>query len=92
MDCIDLGSDSEDEEFSSSLTATVSSYKREESVYVCIELSDLGLLSVVQLEDKISCEKARVASILDRLEQKVAQDKEERANKLKAFKVSWVLL
>lgn len=70
----------------------MSSLKREESVYVCIELSDMVLPSVLQLEDKISCEKARVTSILDRLEQKVAQDKEERANKLKAFKVSWVSL
>lgn len=50
------------------------------------------LLSVFQLEDKITCDKARVTSTLERLAQQVAQDKEERAKKCKAFKVSWFLL
>ncbi|XP_056903244.1 E3 SUMO-protein ligase ZNF451 isoform X1 [Takifugu flavidus] len=60
LECIDLGSDSEDEGFSSSLTGT--------------------------LDDKITCHKARVTSTLERLAQQVAQDKEERAKKCKAFK------
>uniref|UniRef100_A0A3Q3WM71 C2H2-type domain-containing protein n=1 Tax=Mola mola TaxID=94237 RepID=A0A3Q3WM71_MOLML len=38
------------------------------------------------LEDDITCHKAHVTSTLDRLAQQVAQEKEERANKCRAFK------
>lgn len=66
--------------------------KPKKRVHVCGGIYEIVLLSVLQLEDKINCEKARVTSTLERLAQQVAQDKEERANKCKAFKVRWVLL
>lgn len=94
LECIDLGSDSEDEGFSSSLTGTVSGYAQNAN-RVCMRefyFGEVVLPSVLQLEDKITCHKARVTSTLDRLAQKVAQDKAERANKCKAFKVRWCLL
>lgn len=42
---------------------------------------------LLQLENKITCHKARVTSTLDRLAQQVALEKKERANKCRAFKV-----
>lgn len=41
----------------------------------------------LQLDDKITCHKARVTSTLDRLAHQVALEKQERANKCRAFKV-----
>ncbi|XP_068183154.1 E3 SUMO-protein ligase ZNF451 isoform X2 [Antennarius striatus] len=55
----------------------------------CIDLTsnseDEGCSSST-LEDKITCHKARVTSTLERLAQKVAQEKQQRANKCRAFK------
>uniref|UniRef100_UPI0037E93749 E3 SUMO-protein ligase ZNF451 isoform X3 n=2 Tax=Semicossyphus pulcher TaxID=241346 RepID=UPI0037E93749 len=45
----------------------------------------------VSLEDKITCQKARVTSTLDRLAHKVALEKKERANKCRAFKEKQIL-
>lgn len=59
---------------------------------MCRGVYEIVLLAFFQLEDKITCDKARVTSTLERLAQQVAQDKEERAKKCKAFKVRWVLL
>lgn len=59
---------------------------------MCREIYAIVLLCLLQLEEKITCDKARVTSTLERLAQQVAQDKEERANKCKAFKVRLVLL
>lgn len=59
---------------------------------MCVEGFKKLFCSVLQLEDQITCEKARVTSTLERLAQQVAQDKEERAKRCKAFKVRWVLL
>ncbi len=41
----------------------------------------------LQLDDKVTCHKARVSSTLDRLAEQVALEKKERANKCRAFKV-----
>lgn len=57
-----------------------------------IEFCKTVMPSVIQLDDNLTYHKARVTSTLDRLAQQVAQDKEERANKCKAFKVRCILL
>lgn len=49
----------------------------------------LCLFIFLQIEDKISRNKARVSSTLDRLAQKVAREKQERIDKCRAFKVSF---
>ncbi|XP_047459935.1 E3 SUMO-protein ligase ZNF451 [Mugil cephalus] len=65
-------------------------------VLECIDLSsdseDEGCSSVaVTIEDKISRHKAHVASTLDRLAHKVAQEKKQRADKCRAFKEKQIL-
>lgn len=42
---------------------------------------------LLQLDDEITCQKKRVESTLDRLAQRVALEKKERAEKCRAFKV-----
>ncbi|XP_035519843.1 E3 SUMO-protein ligase ZNF451 [Morone saxatilis] len=63
-------------------------------VLECINLSsdseDEGCSSST-LEDKITSHKARVTSTLDRLAQQVALEKQERANKCRAFKEKQIL-
>lgn len=44
-------------------------------------------LILSQLDDEIACQKKRVESTLDRLAQRVAMEKKERAQKCRAFKV-----
>lgn len=44
-------------------------------------------LILSQLDDEIACQKKRVESTLDRLAQRVAMEKKERAKKCRAFKV-----
>uniref|UniRef100_A0A3B5LX38 C2H2-type domain-containing protein n=1 Tax=Xiphophorus couchianus TaxID=32473 RepID=A0A3B5LX38_9TELE len=62
-------------------------------VLECIDLlsdsEDEGCSSL--LEDKINRHKAHIASTLDRLAHKVAQEKKERADKCKAFKEKQIL-
>lgn len=51
-----------------------------------VSVSDC-LMFLLQLEDKITRHKAHVTSTLDRLAHQVAQEKKERADKCRAFKV-----
>ncbi|KAK7902144.1 hypothetical protein WMY93_018913 [Mugilogobius chulae] len=65
-------------------------------VQECIDLlsdseDDRGSPMLVTLEDEISRHKDHVASTLDKLAQQVALEKQERANKCKAFKEKQIL-
>ncbi|CAJ1067499.1 E3 SUMO-protein ligase ZNF451 isoform X1 [Xyrichtys novacula] len=60
-------------------------------VLECIDLlsesEDEGCSSMADtIEDEVACQKRRVTSTLERLAQQVAQDKQEKANKCRAFK------